>query len=1360
MTERQVSNAVHGAVSGPVLQVGTVAGDVNLLTGAPVRTRYQQQVKRIAPPELVDREAELAELAAFCTSDSGAYAWWRAEAWSGKSALMSTFVLNPPPGVRIVSFFVTARLAGQNDRAAFIDNLMEQLLTLLGESLPPFLTDATREAHLLGLLTEAAEACRARGEQFVLLVDGLDEDRGVHVDSDSYSIAALLPLEPPAGMRVMVAGRPNPPIPSDVPEHHPLRDPAIVRKLTPSPQAKAIRESLERELKRLLRGSGIEQDLLGLITAAGGGLTATDLSELTGETRWQIDEYMRTVTGRSFTRRDSHYLPGTAPDVYLLGHEELQVTAVEMLGPTRLAAYRDRLHAWARRHREEGWQGTAPEYLLRGYFGVLTANDDIARMIECATDAIRHDRLLAVSGSDATALAEIATVFTVLAAQDEPDLVAMIRIAMHRDRMTDRVGDIPVQLPALWASVGRVNRAETIAASIKAPQRRVDARLEVVRTIFRSGDTELARQLLDHAEADAIAIATAHEQTMALIKLVECAARCGLRERATALLDMAESAVRELGPLSGTPAPLMRAAFHAGDPHRAKRIAETIHDDIARVKALTWLARVAEDLRAELLDQAEDTARQIIAPGERESAQAIIARSAAAADDLVRAKRLNEMLRYETIRSEVAQSLAQAAAGSGDLEEATRIVETILDPGARVRAWLGAAKAAAPGHAAGLLRRAQATVLEMKSEAPHGTLMYLRAAVKTAAEAGELDIAESIAGDIDEPKGRALVPIVRAAARAGQMDRARRVIGQIDEPSALGLAWLAVARAAPEHIGEAEAAIESQLEPLDQVIRWVTLARVATDAGQTERAGGYLARSEAALRKVFRPAHRNAELAALAGVAACAGEFGQAHRLVMAAGNWFDRSSVIRVAVGKMADHLDAPAVQSFVNSFGAVERSAGLAWLTKLLLARGDLAEAERISASFRESELFRVPPGGPPVHLEVVIALVEAGELDRAESMWQHHGRRWDDSVHFDNAVAAFARAGALDRVLPLIRGPLRAIAAHNGEIWQARMDYRRVYGDQSFGPTEYRWALEMIREDRTPDHRPTHVVHEVARRCRAAHEAGDTTAAEKLLWEAQDPQAALPSHLVEPLVRQAIEIGDLGWVETACRGLPQTDTSTIAWMLASAAAATAADDDLVERILGLIDEPMDRVYATTAVAEADAHRGRYDRVAAAMALASRYGRQDDLLFRLATATAERGDYARALHHAGRIGSSFDRRDALESILDSAVAAGDLQAAAEAAQAMTETSHRVWAAAAVALRAVQDGDPDFALRMVDLVATPADQAFVWLSIAGASEELRSRAIVHAVRLIRWNAVVESVVEEMPSAREAILAEFEAVQD
>ena len=211
-----------------------------------VRSGYIEQVRRIAPHQgLVGREAELVDLAAFCTAESGAsYAWWRAVAWAGKSALLSWFVLHPPPAVDIVSFFVTARFAGQDNRVAFTEVVLEQLAAMLGQDIPPLLTPATREGHLLRMLAEAAEVCQAMGGRLILVVDGLDEDTGVTTKHDAYSIAALLPQVPAGGLRVIVAGRPDPPVPADVPVSHPLRDPKIVRILARSEHQRWFRLTL------------------------------------------------------------------------------------------------------------------------------------------------------------------------------------------------------------------------------------------------------------------------------------------------------------------------------------------------------------------------------------------------------------------------------------------------------------------------------------------------------------------------------------------------------------------------------------------------------------------------------------------------------------------------------------------------------------------------------------------------------------------------------------------------------------------------------------------------------------------------------------------------------------------------------------------------------------------------------------------------------------------------------------------------------------------------------------------------------------------------------------------------------------
>ncbi|MEU7399622.1 hypothetical protein AB0A89_35500, partial [Streptomyces albogriseolus] len=202
---RDTGNATaHG---GGFANTGVIKGSVTVASRPAARSAYRQQVRRIAPSDLLDREQELAELAAFCTlPDATDYRWWRADAWAGKSALMSWFVLHPPKGIRLVSFFITARWAGQSDRVAFTDVVVEQLAELLGEPMPAHYTDATRDQSFLDLLDRAAEACQTRGERLILLIDGLDEDRGVTVGSDAHSIAALLPPTPPAGMRIIVSG--------------------------------------------------------------------------------------------------------------------------------------------------------------------------------------------------------------------------------------------------------------------------------------------------------------------------------------------------------------------------------------------------------------------------------------------------------------------------------------------------------------------------------------------------------------------------------------------------------------------------------------------------------------------------------------------------------------------------------------------------------------------------------------------------------------------------------------------------------------------------------------------------------------------------------------------------------------------------------------------------------------------------------------------------------------------------------------------------------------------------------------------------------------------------------------------------
>ena len=349
-------------------------------------------------------------------------------------------------------------------------------------------------------------------------------ERAGMVVPDARSIASLLPHDPPAGMRIVVAGRPDPPIHDDVPVWHPLRELSIIRPLAPSRYAQDIKALAQQELRRLLHGLRTEQDLLGLLTASRGGLSGPDLVALTGAPLWEIEDVLHGVSGRTFTRRTSTWQPEHGPEMYLLGHEELQATAQAYFGDQRLAGYQDRLHAWAKEYQDRSWPVGSPEYLLRSYFQMLTATGDVARLVACAADAARHEWMLDMTGGDSAALNEAVSALNLITAQDTPDLTAALRLARHRDYLTDRNTNIPTKLPAVWATLGQYIRAEALATSITYLNKQAEALAAVAGTLAEADQHEqaktVARSITDPdwqawaltAVAGALAQAGQHEQ--------------------------------------------------------------------------------------------------------------------------------------------------------------------------------------------------------------------------------------------------------------------------------------------------------------------------------------------------------------------------------------------------------------------------------------------------------------------------------------------------------------------------------------------------------------------------------------------------------------------------------------------------------------------------------------------------------------------------------------------------------------------------------------------------------------------------------------------------------------------------------
>ena len=163
---------------------------------------------------------------------------------------------------------------------------------------------------------------------------------------------------------------------------------------------------------------------------------------------------------------------------------------------------------------------------------------DIPRLIACATDQARHDRMLDITGGDTAALTEITDAQDLLLRLDEPDLAAMARLNVHRSVIADRNAHVPAILPTVWATIGHPERAEALARSITSPAQQARALAGLVGVAARAGDLDRARMLAERALTLIRAIADASDQAYSLRRLV--------RAVAAGDLDWAEALARSI----------------------------------------------------------------------------------------------------------------------------------------------------------------------------------------------------------------------------------------------------------------------------------------------------------------------------------------------------------------------------------------------------------------------------------------------------------------------------------------------------------------------------------------------------------------------------------------------------------------------------------------------------------------------------------------------------------------------------------------------------------------------------------------------------------------------------------------------
>ncbi len=334
-------------------------------------------------PQLLGRDRELAEIAAFATGREG-YRRLVGGAFAGKTALLYEAVTaGLPETVDVVCYFLSRRASdASSDR--FLATVVPQLDYLCGVADPGEPRDRFR-----ALWEQAADRAMQSGRYLLLVVDGLDEDLR---PPGSPSVASLLPALAGGRAHVLVSSRPRPELPDDVPGGHPLG--MTPTPLVPFEGAQELADLAKKEINDLTRGddAGPAVDVLGLLTAAAGELSVRDLVALqsggegapTAADSWRVRRLVEDRAARSLERVGS---PGS--ERYRFAHDSLLEYAITVPGLCD-PEYRQRIHRWAERWRDVGWpvpaggdEGT-PRYLLGTYPSTLI--DDPRRLAQLVSD--------------------------------------------------------------------------------------------------------------------------------------------------------------------------------------------------------------------------------------------------------------------------------------------------------------------------------------------------------------------------------------------------------------------------------------------------------------------------------------------------------------------------------------------------------------------------------------------------------------------------------------------------------------------------------------------------------------------------------------------------------------------------------------------------------------------------------------------------------------------------------------------------------------------------------------------------------------------------------------------------------------
>ncbi|MFE1240090.1 hypothetical protein [Streptomyces tendae] len=1251
-------------VTGDHNSTTTIMGDV-LLHGAskaPLSV-YDAEIRILAATRFEGREKELAEMGAFALGEDphGPSYWrWLAPAWSGKTALMAQFALNPPDGVHVLAFFITARLAGRSDRTAFLSMLQQQLRAYLEDSD----LDCGGYGGFHDALRRAAERALDRGQRLVLVVDGMDEDSGVESAFAGYSIAGLLPATPPEGLRVIVAGRPNPPVPGDVPGGHPLRTSHINRHLVESPAARAVREDAERNLNDMIVAGDLSLDLVGLTSAAGGGLSAAEYALLVGDrTPRQIEALLSGATGRSFQLRPAQWplSDGRRPSLYSFAHQELVVSARNLVRPSVLRDYRARVHDLVDLYRERAWPQDTPEYALTGYPQMLREQRDTARLTDLATDSARHERLWHTTGSDTEALTEITDAFTLHRAEPEADLVACVRLSYFRDELRRKALSFPAEAITVLAKLGHIRKAMALLGArveFSAYESRLFA--DVLREALLIGEEQVvldaARALVlpvvrDQALQSCVYALASVEQGDEAAELVRLISDVSGQSRA--LVDAARALVKagrweQAVPFAREAAEIARASSDPGTRVEALAAVVRVLVEAGRTEEAACLATEAVGVVRTLTElplrswSSVQVAGALMEVGQPEDAVGLARK---AAED---AGGLGDPDERVGVLQQVANVLAKAGRG----EEAARYARMIGDPGHRCEMLVGTAQALA------------------QAGWPEEAVRSVRDAAEAATDLGDLEERATVLAELAHvlAKVRRVEEGIQLARTIG--DPRRRFSAVIDVLSTLVTEKLpgeavALVPVATEVAGDLA-------EPSERVDAFRQVAQLLVTAERPEEAARLM-------DSVRDPEHRAMAWSKVALTMATVGYTDEAAR----------RGTVVAEAV-------------STVDS--ATTRADGLLSLARVFKKSGHTEEAARLANRAAEAAAtISAPQPRATALVEAARALADVGEADRAT---------WYTDVAIEAARTAPDMTRAVSNTLQVAQALARVDRMEEAtRLVRAAVD-----------------ATEPVREPAARARLLSHAALSLAEAGQAAEaiQLADTSTRAGRGYVDPDDQAKDLANVVDALVRTGWTEEAVGLAHSAA-DLARTALNPVwrSWALAQVAEALAgagrADESM--RLAETVAEPDDRAMALAAVARALHRSGRTDEAVSLAHAAVRLARTTpNASYRVLALT----DAARALVAVGRLDDAAEIAEGLtedEQVMTLANVAGALAAlAGELAQAEhTEDAIRL-AHRAAGLARIEPNPSDRAAALAGVVKalTRAGQLDQATEVAGTITDPR----------------------------------------